>query len=69
LIWDEFERLFKKKYLSKRYYGDIDKEFYELQVRSMIDDGYTTRFLKLLRYVPYLKDEKAIWNLKHFMSI
>jgi len=25
----------------------------------MIDDGYTSRFLDLLRYVPYLKEEKA----------
>lgn len=25
----------------------------------MIDEEYMTKFLKLLRYVPYLKDEKA----------
>jgi len=25
LTWDEFERLFKKKYLSKRYYDDRAK--------------------------------------------
>jgi len=25
----------------------------------MIDDEYYSRFLELLRYVPYLKDEKA----------
>jgi len=25
---------------------------------SMIDDEYTIRFLDLLRYAPYLKDEK-----------
>ena len=30
LVWDEFERLFKKKYLSERYYDDKAKEFYEL---------------------------------------
>ena len=26
---------------------------------SMIDEEYTTKFLELLRYVPYLSDEKA----------
>jgi len=26
---------------------------------SMIDDEYTSRFLELLRYVPYLTEEKA----------
>jgi len=45
--------------LSERYYDDRAKEFYELQMGSMIDDEYTSKFLELLRYVPYLKDEKA----------
>ena len=26
---------------------------------SMTDEEYTSRFLKLFRYVPYLKEEKA----------
>ena len=34
LIWVEFERLFKKKYLSKRYYDGKANEFYELRVGS-----------------------------------
>jgi len=59
LIWDEFERLFKKKNLYERYYDDRSKEFYELHMGSMTDDEYTSRFLELLRYVPYLKDEKV----------
>ena len=61
-----FEIFFKKKYLSKRYYDDRAKDFYELKVGSMTDDEYTSRFLKLLRYVPYLKDEKA--KIQRFMS-
>ena len=32
----------------------------------MIDDDYTRRFLELLRYVPYLKEEKA--NIQRFTS-
>ena len=58
LILDEFERLFKNKYLFERYYDDKSKEYSELHMCSMIDDEYTTRFLDLLRYAPYLKDEK-----------
>jgi len=59
LTWSEFKRLFKKKYLLERYFDDREKELYELNMGSMIDEEYTTRFLKLLRYVPYLKEEKA----------
>ena len=33
---------------------------------SMIEDEYTSKFLELLRYVPYLKDEKA--KIKRFIS-
>ena len=66
LTWDEFERLFKNKYLLVRYYDDKDKEFYELQVGSMTNDEYTSRFLELLRYVPYLKEEKT--KIQRFIS-
>jgi len=59
LTWSEFEQLFKEKYLSERYFDDITKEFYELRMGSMKDDEYTSKFLELLRYVPYLKEEKA----------
>jgi len=59
LTWHEFDRLFKKKYLLERYFDDKAKEFYELQMDSMIEDEYTSRFLELLRYVPYLKEENS----------
>ena len=36
------------------------RKFYELKMGSMADEEYTTKFLELLRYVPYLKYEKAI---------
>ena len=56
---NELEKLFKKKYLSERYYDDQVEEFYESQMSSMRNDEYTSRFLELLRYLPYLKEEKA----------
>ena len=33
---------------------------------SMIDEEYTRRFLELMRYVPYLKEEKA--KIQRFIS-
>lgn len=66
LTWSEFEQLFKKKYLSERYLDDREKEFYELKMGLMIDDGYSSRFLELLRYVPYLKKKKA--KIRRFTS-
>ena len=60
LTWSEFEWIFKKKYLSERYYGDIAKEFYELQMGSMTDGEYTRMFLELLRY-----EKRFIRNFSH----
>lgn len=58
LNWSEFERLFRKIYLSKRYYDEKEKEFYDSKMGSMTNEDYTSRFLDLSRYVPYLKEEK-----------
>lgn len=60
--WNKFEQLFKRKYLLERYFDVRAKEFYELNMGSMTDDEYTIKFLELLRYVPYLKEEKAKIN-------
>ena len=38
LTWSAFERLSWKKYISERYYDDMEKEFYELKMGSMIDE-------------------------------
>ena len=66
MILDEFERPKNYKYLSEMYYGDTTKEFYELQMGFMTDDVYTSRFIELLRYVSYLKDEKE--NIQRIIS-
>ena len=66
MTWSEFERLFRKNYLSDRYYDDREKSFYEVKMNYMIDEEYTRIFLELLRYVPYLKEEKA--KLQRFIS-
>lgn len=66
LIWDYFERIFKNKYLSERYYDDISKDFYQLHMGSMIDYEYTSKFLELSRYFSYLKEEKG--KIHRFIS-
>ena len=66
LSWYEFQRLFRNNYLLERYYDDKAKEFYVLKMGSITNEEYTTKFLELLRYVSYLKDEKA--KLQRFVN-
>lgn len=66
LSWHEFKRIFRKKYLSKRYYDSKDNDFYKLKMGSMTDEEYMTKFLEFLRYVHYLKDEKT--KFQRFIS-
>ena len=59
LSWKQFEKYFKKKYLSKKYFDGKTKGFYELKLGQLIIDEYINKFLELIRYVPYIKDEKV----------
>ena len=56
--WSTFKRYFKNKFLSEQYYEERAKEFYELKLGSMTMKDLNNKFLSLLRYVPYLVDEK-----------
>ena len=56
--WSTFKRYFKKKIMSEQYYEERAKEFYELNLGSMTIKDLNRKFLGLLRYVPYLVDEK-----------
>jgi hypothetical protein len=57
VTWREFKRHVQRKYLTKRYYDKKMKEFFELKLGSMSIDEYERRFLELLKYVPFIKDE------------
>jgi len=46
-------------YLSKRYYDGKIKKFLEHKLGKLTMDEYVKRFIELLRYVPYIKDEKT----------
>jgi hypothetical protein len=55
--WKEFKKYFENKYLTKRYYDKKMKEFFEFKLGSMTIDEYERRFLELLKYVSFIKDE------------
>jgi hypothetical protein len=57
VTWKEFKNYFENKYLTKRYYDKKMKEFFELKLGSMTIDEYERRFLELLKYVSFIKDE------------
>jgi hypothetical protein len=57
--WKQFEKYFKKKYLSENYFDGKTKEFYELKLGQLTINEYINKFLELMRYVPYIKDEKV----------
>ena len=48
---------FKNKYLTKMYYDRKMKEFFEIKMGSMTIDEYEQRFLELMKYVPFIKDD------------
>jgi hypothetical protein len=59
LSWKQFEKYFRKKYLSEKYFDQKAKEFYELKLGKLTIEEYVNKFLDLLRYVPYIKVEKV----------
>jgi hypothetical protein len=63
---DEFKKYFEKKYLTKRYYDKKMKEFFELKLGSMTIDEYERRFLELLKYVSFIKDETV--KIQRYLS-
>ena len=58
VTWDVFQQYFKDKYLNERFHDEKYREFHDLKLGQMTMDEYITKFISLLRYIPYLKDEK-----------
>ena len=61
-----FKKYFKMKFLSKQYYEERAKKFYELKLGSMSMKELSRKFLSVLRYVPYIIDEKP--KIQIFLS-
>ena len=60
------QELLAKKYLSEHYYNKKMEEFFELKLGNMSMDESKNKFLELLRYVGFIKEEKV--NIKRFLS-
>ena len=58
LSWKQFEKYFRKQYLSEKYMDGKTKEFYELLLGKLTIDEFVNKFLELMRYVLYIKYEK-----------
>lgn len=73
VMWQEFQKYFKDKYLTELYYSEKVKEFHELRLGTLTMDEYVKQFTSLLQYVPYMQEEKEkiqrfINSLVNFMK-
>jgi hypothetical protein len=66
VTWRKFKKYFEKKYLTKRYYDKKMKEFFELKLGNMIIDECERRFIELLKYVSFIKDETV--KIQRYLS-
>ena len=66
IVWKQFKKYFKQKYLFDMYYDDKIKEFHELRLGQLTMEEYANKFLEMLRFVWYIRDDKV--KIKHFLS-
>ena len=66
IFWKQFKNHFKQKYLSNKYYDDKIKEFHELKLGQLTMEEHANKFLKLLRYARYIRDDKV--KIQRFLS-
>jgi hypothetical protein len=66
ITWKQFKRYFQKEYLSEHFYDKKMQEFFELRLGSMTMGEYENKFLGLLKYVGFIKDEKV--KIQRFLS-
>ena len=66
VTWRNFKKYLKRKFLSKQYYEERAKYFYKLRLGSMTMKKLSSKFLSLLRYVPYIIDENP--KIQRFIS-
>ena len=59
VTWEDFQVKFKNRYLNECYYDNKAKEFHEIRRGQLTIDEFVTKLTNLLRYVPYIREEKA----------
>ena len=52
ITWEEFQKFFKERYLTERFYDEKARDFHDLRLGQQTMDEFITRFTSLLRYVP-----------------
>eukprot|EP00253_Pinus_taeda_P026215 PITA_26215 len=66
ITWEKFQKYFKERYLTEHFYDEKAREFHDLRLRQQSMDEFINHFTSLLRYVPYIKEEKA--KVQRFVS-
>eukprot|EP00253_Pinus_taeda_P011753 PITA_11753 len=66
ITWEKFQKYSKERYLTERFYDEKVKEFHDLRLGQQTMDEFITRFTSLLRYVSYIREEKA--KVQRFVS-
>eukprot|EP00253_Pinus_taeda_P007905 PITA_07905 len=66
ITWEKFQKYFKERYLTECFYDEKVREFHDLRLGQQSMDEFINRFTSLLRYVPYIKEEKA--KVQRFVS-
>lgn len=57
VTWEKFQKYFKDKYLSTRYYDNKRKKIHELKLGQKSMEEHIQKFMELLRYMDYIREE------------
>ena len=66
IVWKKFKKYFKQKNIFDRYYDGKIKEFHNIKLGKLTMEEYANKFLEVLRYVKYIRDDK--FKIQHFLS-
>ena len=66
VTWEQFQKYFKDKYLLAQNYDNKMKEFHELKLGQKSMEDHVQKFMELLRYVDYIREERV--KIKSFLG-
>ena len=66
IYWRKFKKYLQKEYIFEHYYDKNMEELFELKLGSMTMEAYEKKFLELLNYADFIKDEKV--KIQRFLS-
>jgi len=66
MTWEKFQKNFKERNLTERFYSEKARELHDLRLGQQTMDEFITRFTSLLHYVPYIREVKA--KVQRFIS-